>query len=150
MSLAPKKIKLSREIETVDIPTMSNMSDEQYRNFVQGDGLFFIDHHSILRSSVADYPIAATREQLDIFIEELQRRRGKLEAVRADLYELELSERSLKALKGAHIDRIEQLSKMPVRQLLGIKDFGKKALNEVQAALSRRGLSIVDYPDLES
>jgi hypothetical protein len=146
MSSVLKKIKVNREIEAVDIPTMNEMSDDEYRNFIQSDELIFIDHHNVLRSSIADYPIATTREQLDIFIEELQRQRGKLEAVRGDLHELEpkLSLRTVKALRTAHIDRIEQLSKMTARQLLSIKDFGKRAFNEVKAALSRRGLSLVD------
>jgi Bacterial RNA polymerase, alpha chain C terminal domain len=146
MSSVLKKIKVNREIEAVDIPTMNKMSDDEYRKFIQSDELIFIDHHNVLRSSIADYPIATTREQLDIFIEELQRQRGKLEAVRGDLHELEpeLSLRTLKALRTAHIDRIEQLSKMTARQLLSIKDFGKRAFNEVKAALSRRGLSLVD------
>lgn len=146
MSSVLKKIKVNREIEAVDIPTMNEMSDDEYRNFIQVDGLVFIDHHNVLRSSIADYPIATTREQLDIFIEELQRQRGKLEAVRGDLHELEpeLSLRTFKALRTAHIDRIEQLSKMTARQLLSIKDFGKRAFNEVKAALSRRGLSLID------
>lgn len=144
MSPEPKKIKLSREIEAVDIPTLSEMSDDEYRDFIRGEGLIFVDHHNVLRSSVADYPIATTREQLDIYIEELQRQRGKLEAVRGDLHELELSPRTFKALRNAGIDRIEQLSGMTVRQLISIRDFGKRALNEVKAALSRRGLSIID------
>lgn len=145
MSSVPK-IKLNREIEAVDIPTMSGMSDGEYRDFIQGDGLVFIDHHNVLRSSIADYPIATTREQLDIFIEELQRQRGKLEAVRDDLHELEpeLSLRTIKTLRDAHIDRIEQLSKMTASQLLGIKYIGKRAYNEVKAALSKRGLSLID------
>lgn len=141
MSLAPKKIKLSREIEAVDIPTMFKMSDDQYRKFIEGEGLFFIDHNA-LRSSVADYPLATTREQLNILIEELQRRRRELEAVRGDLQELELSMRTQKALESGGIDSIEQLSKMTARQLLVIKDFGKKALNEVTRALSKRGITI--------
>jgi DNA-directed RNA polymerase alpha subunit len=141
MSSTPKKIKLSREIEAVDIPTMFKMSDEEYRKFLQGDGLFFIDHNA-LRSSVADYPLATTREQLNILIEELQRRRGELQAVRGDLQELELSIRTQKALESGGIDSIEQLSEKTARQLPGIKDFGKKALNEVTRALSKRGITI--------
>lgn len=144
MRSVPKTIKLSREIEAVDIPTMSEMSDEQYRDFVRGDGLFFIDHHNVLRSFVADYPLAATREQLDIFIEELQRRRDKLTAVRADLQELDLNVRTHKVLTGARIDRVEQLSRMTVTQLLSIKDFGARALKDVKQALSKRGLTVID------
>jgi len=143
MSSAPKKIKLSREIEAVDIPTMSKMSDEEYRNFVQAEGLFLIDHNA-LRSSIADYPIAITREQLDIFIEGLQKRRGELAAAHGDLQELGLSDRTHKTLSSAGIDSIEQLSKTTVMQLLEIKYFGKKALTEVKQALSKRGLTIIN------
>jgi hypothetical protein len=79
MSDGLNKIKISMgEIEIVDIPTMYGMSDEQYRDFIQAGGLMWIDHHEILRSYVAEYPIATTREQLDILIEELQRLRSKM------------------------------------------------------------------------
>jgi hypothetical protein len=74
-----QKIKVNvGEIEAVDIPTMNQMSDDQYRDFIRNDGLMFIDHRDVLRSFVADYPIATTREQLDILIEELQRLRSKM------------------------------------------------------------------------
>lgn len=79
MGSAPKKIKINvGEVEVIDIPTMYGMSDEQYREFVQSGELMYVDHHDVLRSYPADYPIATTREQLDIYIEELQRLRGKM------------------------------------------------------------------------
>lgn len=78
MSSMPKTIKLqSRELEVVDIPTMYEMSDEQYRYFLESGELIYVDHHDNLRSFVADYPIATTREQLDIYIEELHKLRNK-------------------------------------------------------------------------
>jgi hypothetical protein len=81
MSLAPTKIKLNaRELEVVDIPTMYRMSDEQYREFVKSGELLYVDHHDVLRSYVADYPLATSQAQLDILIEELHRLRGKLPA----------------------------------------------------------------------
>ena len=77
MSAMPKiKINIG-EIECFDIPTMYEMSDEEYRETIDY-GLVFVDHHEVLRSHVAGYPIATTREQLDIFIEELQRLRLKM------------------------------------------------------------------------
>lgn len=60
---------------------MRAMSDDEYRNFIHQDslgGLIYVDHHEVLRSFVADYPLATTREQLDILIEELQRLRSKM------------------------------------------------------------------------
>ena len=60
------------EVEYFDIPTMYEMSDEEYRGSVDY-GLVYVDHHGVLRSHVAYYPLATTREQLDIFIEELEK-----------------------------------------------------------------------------
>jgi hypothetical protein len=79
MSSAPTKITMNAgEVEVVDIPTMYGMSDEQYRDFLKQDGLMFVDHHEVLRDAIIGYPIATTREQLDILIEELQKLRGKM------------------------------------------------------------------------
>jgi DNA-directed RNA polymerase alpha subunit len=74
--------------------------------------------------------------------EKLLKQRGELEARPGDLQELGLSDRTYKTLSGEGIDSIEQLSKMTVMQLLEIKYFGKKALNEVTHALSKRGITI--------
>jgi hypothetical protein len=65
------------EVECFDIPTMYEMSDEEYRESVDY-GLVYVDHHGVLRSHVAHYPLATTQEQLDIFVEELQRLRGQM------------------------------------------------------------------------
>jgi hypothetical protein len=66
------------DVESVDIPTMFEMSDEDYRDYVRGYGLMYVDHHDVLRSSRAAYPLATSREQLDILIDELTRLRDKL------------------------------------------------------------------------
>ena len=78
MSSRPKTIKTNIDVESVDIPTMFEMPDNDYRDFVREEGLMFVDHHDILRSTAAAYPIATTREQLEILIEELQLIREKL------------------------------------------------------------------------
>jgi hypothetical protein len=70
-----------KEIECVDIPTMYEMSDSEYREFLrEGElgGLMYVDHHDVLRSYVADYPIATTLEQFDILIEHLKTLRRKM------------------------------------------------------------------------
>ncbi len=70
-----------KEIECVDIPTMSRMSDDKYLEFLrQGElgGLMYVDHHDVLRSYVADYPLATSREQVDILMEYLQTLRSKM------------------------------------------------------------------------
>jgi hypothetical protein len=79
MSSELTKIKINvGEVEVVDIPTMNGMSNEQYREFIRNDGLILVDHHDVLRSSIAGYPLATTREQLDILIQELQALRSKM------------------------------------------------------------------------
>ena len=76
------KIKFPlKEIECVDIPTMRGMSDAEYREFLSEGGLgglMYVDHHDVLRSYVADYPLATTLEQFDILIEYLQTLRRKM------------------------------------------------------------------------
>ncbi len=70
-----------KEIECVDNPTMLGMSDNDYREFLRlGElgGLMYVDHHDVLRSYVADYPLATTREQFDILVEHLQTLRSKM------------------------------------------------------------------------
>ena len=50
------------------IPEMQAMSREEYKAFLRGNELFFIDHHGILRSSIESFPIACTPEQVDLLI----------------------------------------------------------------------------------
>ena len=78
MTSHPKKITTTAEIEAVDIPTMTQLSDAEYRTFIREDGLVFVDHHDVLRSSAAGYPLATTLEQFDILVEELQKLRSKM------------------------------------------------------------------------
>jgi hypothetical protein len=79
MSPKHRTIKSTVEVESIDIPTMYEMSEHNYREFLRHDGLTFVDHHGVLRSTPAEYPIATTQEQLDILIDELRRRRNKLQ-----------------------------------------------------------------------
>lgn len=68
----------NQNIEAIDIPTMSKMSIEDYKQYIQS-GLFFIDHHGILRSTPADYPIACNKKQIDALIEYLKQIKTKIE-----------------------------------------------------------------------
>lgn len=72
------KVKLKLEIDVVDIPTMYGMTDDAYRHFVHAEGLVYIDHNGVLRSSAAGYPLATTLEQVAILIEELDSLRHKM------------------------------------------------------------------------
>lgn len=61
-----------------------------------------------------------------------------------DLDEYELSTRTKNALRTRGIMTIQQVSEKTERELLSLKDFGKKALVEVRAALKKRELSTAD------
>jgi len=73
-----KKYKCEIEIEAVDIPTMYRMSKHDYQQFLENGELFWIDHHDILRSTPAEYPLATTREQLDLLIQALEKCRERM------------------------------------------------------------------------
>lgn len=70
----PRRFKQNLEVESIDIHSMYALTDEEYRTYVDGD-LVFVDHHDVLRVANTTCPLATTREQLDIFIDELQRLR---------------------------------------------------------------------------
>ena len=60
---------------------MREMSDSEYREFLrEGElgGLMYVDHHDVLRSYVADYPLATTLQQFDILIDHLHTQRRKM------------------------------------------------------------------------
>lgn len=55
----------------VDIPTMREMSAQDYAAYIH-NGLFFVDHHEILRAVLGEYPIATTPEQIEHLISYLK------------------------------------------------------------------------------
>ena len=57
---------------------------------------------------------------------------------------LGLSPRTLNACINGEIGSIEQLTKCTESKLTNLRGFGKKALNEVKAALATRGLALAD------
>ena len=60
------------DVESIDIPTMNALSDQDYRDYIQKHGQMYVDHHGVLRSSPAGYPMATTLGQLQILMEELK------------------------------------------------------------------------------
>lgn len=66
------------EIEATDIPTMSAMSKSEYWSFLKSGNLFWIDHHDIVRSTPAEYPLATTKSQLDMLIAALGELRDRM------------------------------------------------------------------------
>ncbi len=71
-------MKESIEIEVVDIPTMSEMSDNDYKEYLETN-LLFTDHHGVLRSTQGEYPIACSKSQLQALISYLESVKGKME-----------------------------------------------------------------------
>ena len=64
------KAKLNEDV--VDIPTMREMgAGDGYISYVQ-ESLFFVDHHDVLRSTLGEWPIAVTKEQVQALIRYLQ------------------------------------------------------------------------------
>ncbi|OGS99170.1 MAG: hypothetical protein A3F73_08250 [Gallionellales bacterium RIFCSPLOWO2_12_FULL_59_22] len=64
-------MKHTVEIDAADIPSMYKMSAGEYKQYIENE-LLFVDHHDVLRSQIAQYPLAVTREQLLILIAHLQ------------------------------------------------------------------------------
>ena len=60
------------EIEALDVQTMRGMTEQDYRVFVSEGRLVYVDDHGMLRSTAAQYPLATTRRQLEVLIEELR------------------------------------------------------------------------------
>ncbi len=61
---------------------------------------------------------------------------GKLGASRSSLDALKISTRSLNSLRSAGIETVAELAIKSPQELLGIRFFGEKCLNEVQMALN--------------
>ena len=65
--MAYKTFTLRTDVVSVDIQTMAQMSMQDYDEYLR-TGLFTIDHHEILRSEPAGYPLAVTQEQVKALI----------------------------------------------------------------------------------
>ena len=66
-TVAYKTFTLRTDVVSVDIQTMAQMSMQDYDEYLR-TGLFTIDHHEILRSEPAGYPLAVTQEQVKALI----------------------------------------------------------------------------------
>jgi hypothetical protein len=65
--------------ESVDIKTMAEMTDDEYRDFLfNGFNLLHVDHHGVLRSCKTGRPFATNPQQLDLLIEYLQSERSNI------------------------------------------------------------------------
>jgi len=60
-------VTIDTDANAVDIPSMHKMPLEEYASYVDG-GLFFVDHHEVLRAVLGEYPIATTSKQVEHLI----------------------------------------------------------------------------------
>lgn len=74
----PYKTFVSKQdVTAVDIHTMESMSAEDYREYLEF-GLLTVDHHDILRSEPAGYPLAVTSEQFKMLLAYLKALENKV------------------------------------------------------------------------
>jgi hypothetical protein len=60
-----------QEVSAVDIHTMGDLSAEDYNRYIR-ENLIYVDHHDILRSMAAGYPLAVTKAQMQTLMEYLR------------------------------------------------------------------------------
>lgn len=62
-----KTVVCKQDVTAVDIQTMESMSAKDYREYLEF-GLLTVDHHDVLRSEPAGYPLAVTKEQFKMLL----------------------------------------------------------------------------------
>ncbi|MDD5125033.1 hypothetical protein [Methylovulum sp.] len=62
-----KTFTCNQDVVAVDIHTMGDMSLEDYNEYIR-TGLLTVDHHDILRSEPAGYPLAVTKAQFNALL----------------------------------------------------------------------------------
>ncbi|WP_431509872.1 hypothetical protein [Variovorax sp. DAIF25] len=70
-------VTISKDTEVLDIPTMSALDIESYKAYVR-EHLMWVDHHEVLRSSLAEFPYATSPAQVDALISVLQEFRARM------------------------------------------------------------------------
>jgi hypothetical protein len=68
MSTVPTE---KQDVSAVDIFTMRQMTLAEYEQYIR-NSLIYVDHHDILRSMAAGYPLAVTKEQFKALMEYLR------------------------------------------------------------------------------
>lgn len=72
-----KTYTMQTEVTAVDIPTMAAMPLDEYELYVRHE-LVHVDHHDVLRSLPAGYPLATNKAQLRVLIAALEELEPKL------------------------------------------------------------------------
>lgn len=66
-----KTFTQKQDVTAADIQTMADMSINEYKEYVEF-GLLIVDHHDILRSEPAGYPLATNKEQFKALLSYLK------------------------------------------------------------------------------
>ena len=66
-----KTFTQKQDVTAVDIQTMADMSINEYKEYLEF-GLLTVDHHDILRSEPAGYPLATNNEQFKALLSYLK------------------------------------------------------------------------------
>lgn len=66
-----KTFTWNQDVVAVDIQTMASMSTKDYKEYLR-DGLLTVDHHDVLRSEPAGYPLATSKAQFKALMEYLK------------------------------------------------------------------------------
>lgn len=66
-----KTFTRNQDVTAVDIQTMAEMSLKDYKEYLR-NGLLTVDHHDLLRSEPAGYPLATNKAQFKALMEYLK------------------------------------------------------------------------------
>jgi DNA-directed RNA polymerase subunit alpha len=81
-----------------------------------------------------------TANGLEFMVEKEENQKEK--ALEMTIEELEFTQRPLNCLKRAGINTVEELIKQSPEDMMKVRNFGKKSLDEVKAKLAELGLSM--------
>lgn len=74
-----KTFTRTQDVTAVDIQTMAEMSLKDYKDYLR-TGLLTVDHHDLLRSEPAGYPLATNKAQFKALMEYLKELEPKIGA----------------------------------------------------------------------
>jgi hypothetical protein len=77
-NVMPNKTFTQRQdVTAVDIQAMAEMSLQDYEEYLRS-GLIMVDHHDVLRSEPAGYPLAVTKAQFKALLKYLEQLEPKV------------------------------------------------------------------------
>ena len=70
------RVPIKEEKMAIDISEMTDMSEEEYTEYLESE-LLFTDSHWVVRSNFGGFPLAVDRKQLQILIAYLQKHEAR-------------------------------------------------------------------------